>query len=93
MKPEVTLTASKEGASTIMDCTYKCMLEGDYAFSVMFDELHIEGSPFSARVEGEFILDTSKVKISGGGIKEGRKGQFNEVNIDARQAEFTCKFP
>ena len=87
VKPQVTLTV-KDG---IMDCQYETSTEGEYSFSVLFDEEHVEGSPFLIKVEGEFKVDTSKVKITGNGVKEGRKNQFNEINIDPREAEITCK--
>lgn len=87
IKPEVTLSV-KDG---IMECTYKCVNEGDYQFSVMFDEEHVIGSPFIVKVEGEYIIPVDKVIITGNGIKEGRKGQFNEINIDPRESGITCK--
>lgn len=87
IKPEVTLTV-KDG---VMDCTYYCKVEGHYQFSVMFDEEHVEGSPFTVKVEGEFIIPVEKVIVTGNGIKEGRKGQFNEINIDPRESGITCK--
>lgn len=87
VKPEVMLQV-KDG---IMECTYHCKNEGDYIFSVMFDEEHVEGSPFTVKVEGEFLIPVEKVVITGTGIKEGRKGQFNEINIDPRDSGITCK--
>ncbi|CAL8117207.1 unnamed protein product [Orchesella dallaii] len=81
--PQVMLTACKGGS---MDCTYRTSVEGDYTFSIMFEEEHVEGSPFQVKVEGEFELHTEKVKISGAALKEGRNRQANEIQIDPRDS-------
>ncbi|ODM96125.1 Filamin-C [Orchesella cincta] len=60
--------------------------EGDYSFAIMFDEEHVEGSPFQVKVEGEFELHTEKVKVTGAALKEGRNKQINEIQIDARDS-------
>jgi len=87
-KPEVLLTTCRDGS---IDCTYRTNVEGEYTVNIQFDEEHVVGSPLKVSVQGELIIDTSKVKVTGSNLKEGRNRQLNTVIIDPREAKITSK--
>lgn len=57
---------------------------GDYVVNILFEEVHIPGSPFKADIQMPF--DPSKVVASGSGLKRGKVGETNVVNVDCSQA-------
>jgi hypothetical protein len=87
-KPEVLLTSQRDGS---LDCTYRTIVEGEYTVNVMFDEEHCIGSPLKPVVKGELVVDTTKVKVTGNGLKEGKNRQLNTVTVDPREAKITSK--
>jgi filamin len=87
-KPEVLLSTCRDGS---IDCTYKTIVEGEYTVNIQFDEEHVVGSPLKVNVQGELIVDTSKVKVTGSNLKEGRNRQLNTIIIDPREAKITSQ--
>ncbi|XP_021967459.1 filamin-B [Folsomia candida] len=87
-KPEVMLTSQRDGT---VDCTYRTIVEGEYTINVTFDEEHVIGSPSKTQVKGELIVDTSKVKVTGAGLKEGKNRQLNTVTVDPKEAKITSQ--
>ncbi|XP_030274937.1 filamin-B-like isoform X1 [Sparus aurata] len=57
---------------------------GDYLVNILFEEVHIPGSPFKANIQMPF--DPSKVVASGSGLKRGKVGETNVVNVDCSRA-------
>ncbi|XP_075880927.1 filamin B a isoform X2 [Nelusetta ayraudi] len=57
---------------------------GDYLVNILFEEVHIPGSPFKADVQMPF--DPSKVVASGSGLKRGKVGETSVVNVDCSKA-------
>ncbi|XP_059185463.1 LOW QUALITY PROTEIN: filamin-B [Centropristis striata] len=57
---------------------------GDYVVNILFEEVHIPGSPFKANVQMPF--DPSKVVASGSGLKRGKVGETSVVNVDCSRA-------
>ncbi|XP_027134628.1 filamin B a isoform X2 [Larimichthys crocea] len=57
---------------------------GDYLVNILFEEVHIPGSPFKADVQMPF--DPSKVVASGSGLKRGKVGETSVVNVDCSRA-------
>jgi hypothetical protein len=87
-KPEVLLSTCRDGS---IDCTYRTQVEGEYTVNIQFDEEHVVGSPLKVSVQGELIVDTSKVKVTGSNLKEGRNRQLNTIIVDPREAKITSK--
>ncbi|XP_033939810.1 filamin-B isoform X2 [Pseudochaenichthys georgianus] len=57
---------------------------GDYLVNILFEEVHIPGSPFKANVQMPF--DPSKVVASGSGLKRAKVGETSVVNVDCSRA-------
>ncbi|XP_045932536.1 filamin-B isoform X1 [Micropterus dolomieu] len=57
---------------------------GDYLVNILFEEVHIPGSPFKADVQMPF--DPTKVVASGSGLKRGKVGETSVVNVDCSRA-------
>ncbi|XP_030633099.1 filamin B a isoform X3 [Chanos chanos] len=57
---------------------------GEYLVNILFENVHIPGSPFHANVEMPF--DPTKVVASGSGLKRGRVGETSVVNVDCALA-------
>ncbi|KAM9859071.1 filamin B a [Aulostomus maculatus] len=57
---------------------------GDYLVNILFEEVHIPGSPFRADVQMPF--DPSKVVASGSGLKRAKVGETSVVNVDCSHA-------
>jgi len=87
-KPDVLLSTQRDGS---VDCTYRTLVEGEYTVNILFDDEHVVGSPLKPVVKGELVVDTTKVKVSGDGLKVGRNRQLNTVNVDPREAKITSQ--
>ncbi|TRY66792.1 hypothetical protein DNTS_009583 [Danionella cerebrum] len=57
---------------------------GEYLVNILFEDVHIPGSPFHADVQHPF--DPSKVLASGSGLKRGKVGEVSVLNVDCGQA-------
>uniref|UniRef100_A0A669BE27 Filamin B n=1 Tax=Oreochromis niloticus TaxID=8128 RepID=A0A669BE27_ORENI len=57
---------------------------GDYLVNILFENVHIPGSPFRADIQMPF--DPSKVVASGSGLKRAKVGETSVVNVDCSQA-------
>ncbi|XP_039626735.1 filamin-B isoform X2 [Polypterus senegalus] len=57
---------------------------GEYLVNILFEEVHIPGSPFQAEVE--FPFDPLKVVVSGPGLKYGKVGEASLINVDCGKA-------
>ncbi|KAM6979784.1 LOW QUALITY PROTEIN: filamin B a [Aplochiton taeniatus] len=57
---------------------------GDYLVNILFEEVHIPGSPFHAHLHMPF--DPSKVVASGSGLKKAKVGETSVVNVDCSRA-------
>ncbi|XP_076844602.1 filamin B a isoform X2 [Brachyhypopomus gauderio] len=57
---------------------------GEYLVNILFEDVHIPGSPFSADVQYPF--DPAKVVASGSGLKRGKVGEVSVVNVDCVKA-------
>ncbi|XP_037604615.1 filamin-B [Sebastes umbrosus] len=57
---------------------------GDYLVNILFEEVHIPGSPFKADIQMPF--DPSKVVASGSGLKKAKVGETSVVNVDCSKA-------
>ncbi|XP_053303290.1 filamin-B [Pleuronectes platessa] len=57
---------------------------GDYLVNILFEEVHIPGSPFRADIQMPF--DPSKVVASGSGLKRAKVGETSVVNVDCSLA-------
>ncbi|KAM3621534.1 uncharacterized protein V6R79_012576 [Siganus canaliculatus] len=57
---------------------------GDYLVNILFEEVHIPGSPFKADVQMPF--DPSKVVASGSGLKRAKVGETSVLNVDCSRA-------
>ncbi|XP_058488127.1 filamin-B isoform X1 [Solea solea] len=57
---------------------------GEYLVNILFEEVHIPGSPFRAGIQMPF--DPSKVEASGSGLKRAKVGETSVVNVDCSRA-------
>ncbi|XP_035485929.2 filamin-B isoform X1 [Scophthalmus maximus] len=57
---------------------------GDYLVNILFEEVHIPGSPFRADIQMPF--DPSKVVASGSGLKRAKVGETSVLNVDCSLA-------
>ncbi|XP_047439837.1 filamin-B isoform X1 [Mugil cephalus] len=57
---------------------------GDYLVNILFENVHIPGSPFKADFQMPF--DPSKVVASGSGLKKAKVGEACVVNVDCSRA-------
>ncbi|XP_073773215.1 filamin-B isoform X1 [Danio rerio] len=57
---------------------------GEYLVNILFENVHIPGSPFHADVQYPF--DPTKVLASGSGLKRGKVGEVSVLNVDCTTA-------
>ncbi|KAK5600034.1 hypothetical protein CRENBAI_011014 [Crenichthys baileyi] len=57
---------------------------GDYLVNILFENVHIPGSPFRADIQMPF--DPSKVVASGSGLKKAKVGEISVLNVDCSRA-------
>ncbi|XP_006631014.2 filamin-B isoform X2 [Lepisosteus oculatus] len=57
---------------------------GEYLVNILFEEVHIPGSPFKADIQLPF--DPSKVVASGPGLQRGKVGEPGLVTVDCARA-------
>ncbi|KAM8868125.1 filamin B a isoform 1-T1 [Synchiropus picturatus] len=57
---------------------------GEYLVNILFEEVHIPGSPFRADVHMPF--DPSKVVVAGPGLKRAKVGETSVMNVDCSRA-------
>nr|XP_046240882.1 filamin-B isoform X1 [Scatophagus argus] len=57
---------------------------GEYLVNILFEAVHIPGSPFKADIQMPF--DPSKVVASGSGLKRAKVGETSVVNVDCSLA-------
>uniref|UniRef100_A0AAR2L0B3 Calponin-homology (CH) domain-containing protein n=1 Tax=Pygocentrus nattereri TaxID=42514 RepID=A0AAR2L0B3_PYGNA len=57
---------------------------GEYLVNILFEDVHIPGSPFHADIQYPF--DPTKVVASGSGLKRGKVGEISVVNVDCVKA-------
>ena len=55
-----------------MQVTYHPTAPGEYTIGVLFGDLHIRGSPFSAHVTGDVVRNAKLVRASGSPLSTGR---------------------
>ncbi|RWS17761.1 Cheerio / Filamin-A/C -like protein [Dinothrombium tinctorium] len=79
------LNCSNNDEDGSVDVDWTPLLPGDYKVYVLFNGMNINGSPFTVHIAGESIradMMTSKVKVTGDGLKKGVVGRQNRVFID-----------
>ncbi|XP_029017551.1 filamin-C-like isoform X2 [Betta splendens] len=59
-KAEISCKDNKDGTCTV---SYLPTAPGDYNIIVKFDDKHIPGSPFSARITGDYSMRTSRLNV------------------------------
>uniref|UniRef100_A0A8C2H7H1 Filamin B n=1 Tax=Cyprinus carpio TaxID=7962 RepID=A0A8C2H7H1_CYPCA len=57
---------------------------GEYLINILFEDVHIPGSPFHADIQYPF--DPTKVVASGSGLKRGKVGETSVLNVDCAKA-------
>ncbi|KAM4583192.1 filamin B a isoform 1-T1 [Fundulus diaphanus] len=57
---------------------------GEYLVNILFEDVHIPGSPFRADIQMPF--DPSKVVASGSGLKRAKVGEISVLNVDCSRA-------
>uniref|UniRef100_A0A8B9R529 Filamin B n=1 Tax=Astyanax mexicanus TaxID=7994 RepID=A0A8B9R529_ASTMX len=57
---------------------------GEYLVNILFEDVHVPGSPFHADIQYPF--DPTKVVASGSGLKRGKVGEISVVNVDCAKA-------
>lgn len=57
-KAEITCKDNKDGTCTV---SYLPTAPGDYSIIVRFDDKHIPGSPFTAKITGEVDIQASAI--------------------------------
>ncbi|XP_066527398.1 filamin-B [Hoplias malabaricus] len=57
---------------------------GEYLVNILFEDVHIPGSPF--HVDVQYPFDPTKVVASGSGLKRGKVGEVSVVNVDCLKA-------
>uniref|UniRef100_A0A8C2DD19 Filamin B n=1 Tax=Cyprinus carpio TaxID=7962 RepID=A0A8C2DD19_CYPCA len=57
---------------------------GEYLVNILFEDVHIPGSPFHADIQYPF--DPTKVVASGSGLKRGKVGEISVLNVDCTKA-------
>ncbi|CAL8338413.1 unnamed protein product [Merluccius merluccius] len=57
---------------------------GDYLVNILFENVHIPGSPFRADILMPF--DPSQVVASGSGLQRAKVGEVSEMNVDCSKA-------
>lgn len=81
-------TEAKIECSDNGDCTcsvsYLPTEPGEYLVNILFEGVHIPGSPYHAGIEYPF--DPTKVVASGSGLKRGKVGEISVLNVDCAKA-------
>lgn len=80
---EAKIECSDNGDGTC-SVSYLPTKPGEYFVNILFEEVHIPGSPFKADIEMPF--DPSKVVASGPGLEHGKVGEAGLVSVDCSEA-------
>ncbi|XP_038164689.1 filamin-B isoform X2 [Cyprinodon tularosa] len=80
---EAKIECSDNGDSTC-SVSYLPTEPGDYLVNILFENVHIPGSPFRADIQMPF--DPSKVLASGSGLKKAKVGEISVLNVDCSRA-------
>nr|XP_056708864.1 filamin-B isoform X3 [Euleptes europaea] len=80
---EAKIECSDNGDGTC-SVSYLPTKPGEYLVNILFEEVHIPGSPFKADVEIPF--DASKVVATGPGLEHGKVGEAGLLNVDCSEA-------
>lgn len=80
---EAKIECSDNGDGTC-SVSYLPTKPGEYFVNILFEEVHIPGSPFKADIEMPF--DVSKVIATGPGLERGKVGEAGLLNVDCTEA-------
>uniref|UniRef100_A0A452VEC9 Filamin B n=1 Tax=Ursus maritimus TaxID=29073 RepID=A0A452VEC9_URSMA len=80
---EAKIECSDNGDGTC-SVSYLPTKPGEYFVNILFEEVHIPGSPFKADIEMPF--DPSKVVASGPGLQHGKVGEAGLLSVDCSEA-------
>ncbi|XP_039204026.1 filamin-B isoform X4 [Crotalus tigris] len=80
---EAKIECSDNGDGTC-SVSYLPTKPGEYLVNILFEEIHIPGSPFKADIEMPF--DISKVIATGPGLQHGKVGEAGLLNVDCSKA-------
>ncbi|XP_066474121.1 filamin-B isoform X2 [Tiliqua scincoides] len=80
---EAKIECSDNGDGTC-SVSYLPTKPGEYLVNILFEEVHIPGSPFKADIEMPF--DPSKVIATGPGLERGKVGEAGLLNVDCSEA-------
>lgn len=80
---EAKIECSDNGDGTC-SVSYLPTKPGEYFVNILFEEVHIPGSPFKADIEMPF--DPSKVVASGPGLEHGKVGEAALLSVDCSEA-------
>ncbi|XP_068838383.1 filamin-B isoform X6 [Capricornis sumatraensis] len=80
---EAKIECSDNGDGTC-SVSYLPTKPGEYFVNILFEEVHIPGSPFKADIEMPF--DPSKVVASGPGLEHGKVGEAGLLSVDCTEA-------
>uniref|UniRef100_A0A8C2DB13 Filamin B n=1 Tax=Cyprinus carpio TaxID=7962 RepID=A0A8C2DB13_CYPCA len=90
----VDCTEAGEGNASKIECSdngdgtcsvsYLPTEPGEYLVNILFEDVHIPGSPFHADIQYPF--DPTKVVASGSGLKRGKVGEISVLNVDCTKA-------
>ncbi|XP_038628402.1 filamin-B isoform X2 [Tachyglossus aculeatus] len=80
---EAKIECSDNGDGTC-SVSYLPTKPGDYFVNILFEDVHIPGSPFQADIEMPF--DASKVIATGPGLERGKVGEAGLLNVDCSEA-------
>ncbi|XP_020655556.3 filamin-B isoform X1 [Pogona vitticeps] len=80
---EAKIECSDNGDGTC-SVSYLPTKPGEYLVNILFEEVHIPGSPFRADIEMPF--DASKVVATGPGLERGKVGEAGLLNVDCSEA-------
>uniref|UniRef100_A0A5F9DSU4 Filamin B n=1 Tax=Oryctolagus cuniculus TaxID=9986 RepID=A0A5F9DSU4_RABIT len=80
---EAKIECSDNGDGTC-SVSYLPTKPGEYFVNILFEEVHIPGSPFKADIDMPF--DPSKVMASGPGLERGKVGEAGLLSVDCSEA-------
>uniref|UniRef100_A0A8C4V1W2 Filamin B n=1 Tax=Falco tinnunculus TaxID=100819 RepID=A0A8C4V1W2_FALTI len=80
---EAKIECSDNGDGTC-SVSYLPTKPGEYFVNILFEDVHIPGSPFKADIEMPF--DASKVIATGPGLERGKVGEAGLLNVDCTEA-------
>lgn len=80
---EANIECSDNGDGTC-SVSYLPTEPGEYLVNILFEGVHVPGSPFTAHVHRPF--DPTKVQASGSGLKRAKVGEISVVNVDCSKA-------